>query len=120
MRLKRARLASNAVGRALARQVRWWQLILASAVSAALGAAVTVAAQGATVAGGRAADARPAVSASRAVAAAGTGVVDPAVKPYLDPQQLKAVPVGPADVSEPVKKVLTSPVVTTELDASGI
>jgi membrane-bound lytic murein transglycosylase B len=120
MRLKRARLASNTVGRALARQVRWWQLILASAVSAALGAAVTVAAQGATVAGGRAADARPAVSASRAVAAAGTGVVDPAVKPYLDPQQLKAVPVGPADVSEPVKKVLTSPVVTTALDASGI
>lgn len=121
MRLKRVRVpARNTVGRVFARQVRGWQLILASAVSAALGAAVTVAAYGATVAGGQAAGARPVGIASRAVAAPGTGVVDPAVRPYLNPQQLKAVPVGPGNVSEPVQKVLTSPAVTTALDASGI
>jgi membrane-bound lytic murein transglycosylase B len=95
-------------------------LIPASVVAAALGAAVTVVAHGATAAGGEAAGAQPAGIASRALAAPGTGVVDPAVRPYLDPKLLKAVPVGPGDVSKAVQKVLTSPAVTTALDASGI
>ncbi|MBO0715497.1 MAG: lytic murein transglycosylase, partial [Acidimicrobiales bacterium] len=42
------------------------------------------------------------------------------MKPYLDPKLLSAVPVGPEDVSQPVQTVLTSPGVTTTLDASGI
>jgi membrane-bound lytic murein transglycosylase B len=91
-------------------------------VSAALGAGVTVAAYGATAAGSssKAAGARPAGIATRALAAPGTGVVDPAVRPYLDPKQLKEVPVGSGNVSRPVQKTLTSPAVTTALDAGGI
>ena len=110
----------NAMGRALAHRVGWWQLTLALTAGAALGSAVTVAAEGVTVAGGEASGTHPAGVASRALAAPGTGVVAPAVRPYLDPQQLKAVPVGPADVSKPVQKMLTSSTVTTALDASGI
>src|ERR1700722_12181200 len=124
MRPKRVHVpVRSTVGWAFARRARWWQLIPAAAVAAALGAAVTVVAHGATAAGGEAggaAGARPAGIASRALAALGTGVVDPAVRPYLNPKQLKAVPVGPGNVSEPVQKVLTSSVVTTALDASGI
>jgi membrane-bound lytic murein transglycosylase B len=121
MRLKGVHVpARSTAGRAFARRARWWQLIPASAVAAALGAAVTVAAQGATATGGEAAGAQPVGSASRAPAALGTGVVDPAVKPYLDPKQLSAVPVGPGDVSKPVRMVLTSAGVTTALDDSGI
>ena len=121
MRPKRVHVpARRTVGRAFARRARWWQLIPASAAAAALAAAVTVAAHGATAAGGEAGGAQPVGIASRALAALGTGVVDPVVRPYLDPKQLKAVPVGPGDVSEPVQKVLTSPAVTTALDASGI
>src|SRR5579863_3076758 len=113
--------ARSTVGKAFARRARWWHLIPASAAAAALGAAVTVAAHGATAAaGGKAGGAQPTGIASRALAALGTGVVDPAVRPYLEPKLLKAVPVGPGDVSEPVHKVLTSPAVTTALDASGI
>ena len=109
MRLKGVHVsARSSAGRAFARQARWWQLIPASAVAAALGAAVTVAAHGATAAGGEAGGAQPVGSASRALAALGTGVVDPAVKPYLDPKQLRAVPVGPGPVSKPVRMVLTS------------
>jgi membrane-bound lytic murein transglycosylase B len=121
MRPKRVHVsARKMVGRAFARPARWWQLIPAFALAAALGSAVTVAAQGATAADSAAGGARPAGSATRALPALGTGFVDPVVKPYLDPAQLKAVPAGPGQVSEPVKKVLTSPVVTTALDASGI
>ncbi|HEY7263456.1 MAG TPA: lytic murein transglycosylase [Trebonia sp.] len=69
--------------------------------------------------GGEAAGA-PLGSASRAPAALGTGVVDPAVRPYLDPKLLQAVPVGSGDVSKPVRMVLTSAGVTTALDDSGI
>jgi membrane-bound lytic murein transglycosylase B len=120
MRPKRVQVpARSTVGRAFAR-ARWWQLIPAAAVAAALGAAVTVAAHGATAAGGKAGGAQPLGIASRALAALGTGVVDPAVRPYVDPKQIKAVPVGQRDVSEPVQKVLTSPAVTTALDASGV
>jgi membrane-bound lytic murein transglycosylase B len=108
------------MGEAFARRARWWHLIPAAAVSAALGASVAVAAHGATAAGGEAVRAQPTGIASRALAAPGTGVVDPAVRPYLDPKLLKAVPVGGGNVSEPVQKVLTSPAVTTALDASGI
>jgi hypothetical protein len=63
---------------------------------------------------------QPGGSVSRAPAALGTGVVDPAVEPYLDPEMLQAVPVGPGDVSQPVQTVLNSPAVTTALDDSGI
>jgi membrane-bound lytic murein transglycosylase B len=121
MRPKRVHvLVRSTVGKAFARRVRWWQVILALTAAAALGAAVTVAARGAAAAGGDAAGARPAGIASQALAALGTGVVDPAVRPYLDPKQLKAVPAGPGDVSIPVQKVLTSQAVTTALDASDI
>jgi membrane-bound lytic murein transglycosylase B len=108
------------VNRAFARRPRWWQLILASTVSAALGAGVTVAAYGATAGGTQAASVQPTGIASRALAAPGTGVVDPAVRPYLDPKLLKEVPVGPGNVAKPVQKILTSPAVTTALDAGGI
>lgn len=126
MRPKRVHmLARSTRDRAFARRARWWQLIPAAAAAAALGAAVTVAAHGATGSGGAAGGAQPAGIASRAIgsrslAALGTGVVDPDVRPYLDPKLLKAVPAGPGKVSEPVRKVLTSPAVTTALDASGI
>jgi membrane-bound lytic murein transglycosylase B len=121
MRPKRVHVpVMSTAGRAFARRARWWQLIPASAAAAALGAAVTLAAHGATAAGGGAVGAQPAGIASRALAALGTGVVDPAVRPYLNPKQLKAVPAGPGHVSEPVQKMLTSSVVTTALDASGI
>src|SRR5579863_3508130 len=113
--------ARSTGGKSFARRARWWHLIPASAAAAALGAAVTVAAHGATAAaGGKAGGAQPTGIASRALAALGTGVVDPAVGPYLEPKLLKAVPVGPGAVSEPVKKVLTSSALTTALDASGI
>ena len=117
--------ARSTAGRGLTSRARWWHLIPASAAAGALGAAVTLVAQGATASGGTASGgetggARPAATASRALAALGTGVVDPGVRPFLDPKQLKVVPVGGGNVSEPVKKVLTSPVVTTALDASGI
>jgi membrane-bound lytic murein transglycosylase B len=121
MRPKRVHVPDrSAVGRAFARHARWWQLIPASAVSAALGAAVALTAHGATAAGGGAVGTQPTGIASRALAALGTGVVDPAVRPYLNQNLLKAVPVGSGNVSEPVQKVLTSPAVTTALDASGI
>jgi membrane-bound lytic murein transglycosylase B len=121
MRPKRVHVpARSTVGKAFARRPLRWQLILASAVSAALGAGVTAAAYGATAASSKAAGALPAGIASRALAAPGTGVVDPAVRPYLNPKQLKEVPVGSGDVSEPVQKVLSSPAVTTALDAGGI
>jgi membrane-bound lytic murein transglycosylase B len=112
MRLKRVHVpTNNTASGAFVRPTRRWQLILASSVAAfAIGGVV-----GAAATGG-AAGARP----SRALAALGTGVVDPAVKPYLDPNLLKAVPVGAGDVSKPVRKVLTSAGVTTALDASGI
>jgi hypothetical protein len=93
------------------RRNRWWRLISAAAVAAVVLGGVT----GAEVAG-----AQPGGSVSRALAALGTGVVDPAVEPYLDPEMLQAVPVGPGDVSEPVQTVLNSPAVTTALDGSGI
>jgi len=121
MRPKRIHVpVRSTVDRAFARRPRWWQLILASTVSGALGAAVTVAAYGATASGGQAGGAQPAGSPSRALAAPGTGVVAPAVRPYLNPKLLKAVPVGSGNVSKPVQKILTSPAVTTALVASGI
>jgi len=121
MRPKRVYVsARSTVGRVFARRPRWWQLVLASTVSAALGAAVTVAAYGATAADRPAAGKRPAAIVSRSLAAPGTGVVDPAVRPYLNPKQLKEVPVGSGKVSKPVQKILTSPAVTTALDAGGI
>src|SRR5947209_7641990 len=100
MRLKRVDVpARSTAGRGFTRRARWWQLIPASAAAGALGAAVTLAAQGATASGGTASGgetggARPAGTASRALAELGTGVVDPGVRPFLDPKQLKAVPAG--------------------------
>ncbi len=121
MRPKRVhRPAGSTKVRAFARRARWRQLVAVSAASAALGAAVTLAAYGMTAAGGEAGGVRPVGVASQALAALGTGVIDPGVRPYLEPKQLKAVPAGPGNVSEPVRKVLTSPAVTTALDASGI
>ena len=121
MRPKRVHVPDRSTaGRAFARRARWWQLIPLSAAAAVLGAAVAVAARGTAASGGEASGARPTGIASRATAAPGTGVVDPVVQPYLDPKQLKAVPVGPGSVSPPVKKILTSPAVTTALDVSGI
>jgi hypothetical protein len=92
------------------------QQISASTVAAfALGYSVT-----GVVTGAYTAKAQPVSHVSLAPAALGTGVVDPAVKPYLNPKLLKAVPVGPGPVSGPVQKVLTSAGLTTALDASGI
>ncbi len=48
------------------------------------------------------------------------GVVDPAVEPYLEPEHLEAVPVGPEEVAEPVEAVLTGMDITEELGESGI
>lgn len=84
------------------------------------GALTTVAEQQSSVTGRRAAVAQPTSSPSQAPAPLGTGIVAPAVKPYLAPKLLKAVPVGPGPVSKPVKMVLTSSTVTTALDDSGI
>jgi membrane-bound lytic murein transglycosylase B len=113
MRLKRVHVPIMTIAtRAVGRRARRWQLISASIVAAfALGYFVTAAAHGATGSGG---------GTARAPAALGTGVVDPAVKPYLDPKLLKAVPVGSGHVSKPVQTVLTSAGLTTALDASGI
>ncbi|MBO0836457.1 MAG: lytic transglycosylase domain-containing protein, partial [Actinobacteria bacterium] len=109
MRVKCVRVpAGITAARAFLRRTRRWQLISASTAAAfALGYVVTAAA------------AQP-VASSRAPAPLGTGVVDPAVKPYLNPNLLKAVAVGPQDVSKPVRNVLTSAGVTTALDDSGI
>jgi membrane-bound lytic murein transglycosylase B len=93
------------------RRDRWRRLISAAAVAAVVLGGVT---------GAGAAGAQPEGRESRATAAFGTGVVDPAVEPYLDPTMLQAVPVGPGDVSPPVQTVLNSPAVTTALDGSGI
>jgi membrane-bound lytic murein transglycosylase B len=121
MRPKRLHVSARKIAsRAFARPARWWQLIPALAVAAALGSGVTLAAQGATAADREAGKAQPTASASRALPALGTGFVDPVVKPFLNPAQLKAVPAGPGPVSKPVQKVLTSPAVTTALDSSGI
>ena len=117
MRVRRAP-TGNTAGRAFARRDRWWQRVSASAVAAFVFGGV--AAHIATATGGEPALALPVGSTSRAPAALGTGVVDPAVQPYLDPKALSAVPVGPGDVSRPVRMVLTSPRVTTALDESGI
>jgi hypothetical protein len=108
MRLKRVHVPTrNIAGRALRRRAQWL-LASASAVTAFAGGYGMIVAAGA----------QP--SASPTLAALGSGVVDPAVKPYVDPEQLSAVPVGSGNVSEPVRKVLTSPAVVTALDASGI
>jgi hypothetical protein len=81
---------------------------------------VTVATHEATATGRDASGAQLTGSASRAPAPLGTGVVEPAVKPYLSPKLISAVPVGPGAVSKPVQMVLTSPEVTTALDEDGI
>jgi Transglycosylase SLT domain len=101
----------SAARRAQVRRNRWWRLISAAALAAAVLGGVT---------GAEAVGPQPGGSASRAPAEVGTGVVDPAVEPYLDPKMLQAVPVGPGDVSQPVQTVLNSPAVTTALDSSGI
>jgi membrane-bound lytic murein transglycosylase B len=117
MRLKRVHVPTgNTAGKAFTRRTPWWQVISASTVAAfALAVVVT-----AVATGGFTAAAQPVDSASRAPAALGTGVVSQALKPYLTPPLLKAVPVGPGPVSKPVLNVLTSPVLTTTLDSSGI
>ena len=109
MRLKRVHVpARNIAVRAFGRQARWWMLASASAVTAFAAGYGMIVATGAQS------------SASPTLAALGTGVVDPSVKPYVDPEQLSAVPAGSGNVSEPVHKVLTSAGVVTALDASGI
>jgi membrane-bound lytic murein transglycosylase B len=117
MRLKRVHVPTgNTAGKAFTRRTPWWQVISASTVAAfALAVVVT-----AVATGGFTAAAQPVDSASRAPAALGTGVISQALKPYLTPPLLKAVPVGPGPVSKPVLNVLTSPVLTTTLDSSGI
>src|SRR5215472_16472600 len=116
MRLKRVHVPTrNTAGRVFARRAGRWQIPASALAGFAIGCVVAAAAVG-----GEAAGALPLGSASRAPAALGTGVVDPAVEPYLDPKQLSAVPVGPGAVSKPARMVLTSAGVTTALDASGI
>jgi len=117
MRLKRVQVrTSNTADGAISRRARGWQLISSSTLAVfALGYVVTGIATGAYTA-----EALPVDSASRALAVPGTGIVDPAVMPFLNPKLLKAVPVGPGPVSEPVRKVLTSARMMTVLDASGI
>jgi membrane-bound lytic murein transglycosylase B len=117
MRLKRVHVPTGSTaGRAWTRRTRWWEVISASTVAAfALAVVVTAVATGAFTAA-----ARPVDSASRAPAALGADIVGPALRPYLTPPLLKAVPVGPGPVSKPVLKVLNSPGLTTTLDASGI
>jgi hypothetical protein len=117
MRLKRVHVPTGSIaGRALTRRTRWWEVISASTVAAyALAVVVT-----AVATGGLTAAAQPVDSASRVPAVSGTGLVAPALKRYLTPPLLKAVPVGPGPVSKPVLSVLTSPALTTTLDASGI
>jgi membrane-bound lytic murein transglycosylase B len=56
----------------------------------------------------------------RAPAEIGSGVVDAAIEQYVEPGLLEAVTVGPEDVAEPVRMVLTSARVITALDESGI
>jgi membrane-bound lytic murein transglycosylase B len=116
MRLKRVQVTTrNTAGRVFACRTGRWQIPASAVAGFVFGCVVAAAAVG-----GEAAGARPLVSASRAPAALGTGVVDPAVEPYLDPKQLSAVPVGPGAVSKPVRMMLTSAGVTTALDESGI
>jgi membrane-bound lytic murein transglycosylase B len=117
MRLKRVHLPTGSTAaRAFTRRTRWWEVISASTVTAfALAVVVTAVGTGAFTAA-----AQPVGSVSRAPAALRTGVIGPALKPYLTEPLLKAVPVGPGPVSKPVLKVLTSPGLTTTLDASGI
>jgi membrane-bound lytic murein transglycosylase B len=117
MRLKRVHVPTGTTaGRHITRRTRLWEVFSASTVAAfALAVVVT-----AVATGGFTAAAQPVDSASRAPAAPGTGIVGAALKPYLTPSLLKAVPVGPGPVSKPVLKVLTSPGLTTTLDASGI
>src|SRR5262245_41951138 len=50
----------------------------------------------------------------------GSGIVDAAVRPYVDARHLRAVAVGPEQVAGPVRMVLTGARVTTALDESGI
>ena len=45
---------------------------------------------------------------------------DRSLGPFLDPKQLKAVPVGPEDVAEPVEMVLNSSPIVDALGHSGI
>ncbi len=114
MRPKRIHLPTgNTAGRPVTRRARLREVISTSTVAAfSVGCFVIAVANGAT--------AEAAGSGSRHPAAVGAGVIDPSVKPYLIPTLLKAVPVGPGPVSKPVLTVLTSPGVTTALDASGI
>ncbi len=114
MRPKRVHVSvRNTAIKAVAGPARPWQLISASTVTAfALGCFVTVVAQPTTM--------QSVSSESRAPSALGAGVVDPALRPYLNPTLLKAVPVGPGRVSKPVQAVLTSPGLTAVLDANGI
>ncbi|MBO0731569.1 MAG: lytic murein transglycosylase, partial [Acidimicrobiaceae bacterium] len=118
MRLKRVHIPTrNTAGRHFGRRAPRWRLIpVTTAAALALGGVAALAAHETTVTGG----ASLTRSASRAPAARGTGVVDPAVKPFLNPMLLSAVPVGPGAVSKPVQTVLTSAMVTTTLDSDGI
>jgi hypothetical protein len=103
MRLKRVHVPARSIGsRAFARRTGRWQIPASAVAAFAFGCVVAAAAVGGEAAGA------PLGSASRAPAALGTGVVDPAVRPYLDPKLLQAVPVGSGDVSKPVRMVLTS------------
>jgi hypothetical protein len=45
---------------------------------------------------------------------------DRSLEPFLDPEQLEAVPVGPEDVAEPIEMVLNSSPIVDELGQSGI
>src|SRR5262245_19372416 len=45
---------------------------------------------------------------------------DHGLEPFLDPEQLEAVPVGPGDVAEPIEMVLDSSPTVDELRRSGI
>jgi membrane-bound lytic murein transglycosylase B len=117
MQLKHVHVPTrNIAGRAFARRIRWWELISASTLAAFASAFVVTA----VATGGFTAAAQPVSSASRSPAALGTGVVAPALKPYLSPSLLKAVPVGPGKVSPPVQQVLTSTELMVTLDDSGI
>ena len=83
-------------------------------------ATATAATHEAAATNGKTAGIEPTGRVSRAPAALGAGVVDPAVKPFLNPKLLSAVAVGPKKVSQAVRTVLTSAAVTTALDSSGI
>ena len=102
MRLERRQPRNHRGKHRASRPPRRWRLVSLTGLS------VTVAL--ALVTPGISDNASPARSSRSTTAApeVGTGKVDPAVEPYVEPPHLRAVTVGPEDVAEPVRMVLVS------------